>query len=56
MGQWGIFYETLMPVVWDAVGKEECEGSLNFYRINDVGVHDPDRYYYLWIVTGRRSQ
>lgn len=46
--EWGHLYRETMPVIWEAVGEEECEGELNFWRINDVGQHKPNKYYYVW--------
>src|SRR2546429_2977029 len=48
--EWGRFYREVMPVVWDNLGYEECEGNLSFSRINDLGQHDPKSYYYIWAV------
>lgn len=48
--EWGHFYREVMPVIWDAVGFEECEGAINFVRINDYSQHDPKLYYYVWEV------
>jgi len=51
--EWGHFYRETMPVIWESLGQEECEGDLNFYRINDVGQHKPNKYYYVWEVSNR---
>lgn len=39
-----------MPVVWENQGYYENEIGLNFYRINDIGQHSPNNYYYIWEV------
>ncbi len=46
--EWGHFYRELMPVVWAEQGRCENELGLDFQRINSVGEHDPQRYYYMW--------
>ncbi len=48
--EWGHFYRELMPVVWENQGYYENEIGLNFYRINDIGQHSPNNYYYIWEV------
>ena len=49
--EWGHFYRELMPVVWEKQGYYENESALDFYRINGVGEHDPQKYYYIWEVS-----
>lgn len=49
--EWGRFYREVMPAVWNEVGYEESEGKLDFSRVNGVGEHDPQRYYYIWEVS-----
>ncbi len=46
--EWGHFYRELMPVVWGQHGYYEDERGLNFDRINDLGEHNPKKYYYIW--------
>ena len=46
--EWGHFYRELMPVVWEEVGFAECEGKIEIERINDAGIHDPGKFYYVW--------
>lgn len=48
--EWGYFYRALMPVIWEAVGKEESEGKCTFTRLNEAGHHDPEKFYYIWEV------
>ena len=49
--EWGYFYRTLMPVIWERVGYYETERDLRFDRINHVGEHDPEKFYYIWEVS-----
>jgi len=53
--EWGHFYRALMPVIWQQVGFEFAEGTLDFYRINAPGEHDPEKYYYIWEVGLRKE-
>ncbi|MFH1621050.1 MAG: hypothetical protein ABIB04_03120 [Patescibacteria group bacterium] len=53
--EWGHFYRELMPVVWEMQGYYENETGLDFYRINDIGVHDPKKYYYIWEISEREN-
>jgi len=49
--EWGYFYRELMPVVWEKQGYYENEEDLNFERVNNVGQHDPQKYYYVWEIS-----
>ncbi len=49
--EWGHFYRELIPIIWEQIGFYECEGSLDFERINDVHVHKPQDFYYIWEVS-----
>ncbi|MDP3956166.1 MAG: hypothetical protein Q8Q18_02895 [bacterium] len=49
--EWGHFYRKLTPIIWEAQGKYENEHNLDFERINPIGMHDPEKYYYLWQIT-----
>lgn len=53
--EWGHFYRELMPVIWNAIGREECNEDYRFYRINSVGQHEPQAYYYIWEVVNTRE-
>lgn len=46
--EWGHFYRELMPIIWETQGHYENENGLTFSRVNDVGEHDPQKYYYVW--------
>ena len=46
--EWGHFYRELMGEVWHMQGYYENEKGLDFYRLNDVGEHDPKKFYYVW--------
>lgn len=48
--EWGHFYRKLMPLVWEKLGFYEHEKGMDFRRINPIGQHDPDKYYYVWEV------
>lgn len=48
--EWGYFYRELMLEVWGMQGFYENEKKIGFQRINDIGEHDPKRYYYVWYV------
>lgn len=50
--EWGHFYRKLMSVVWEVQGHYENERGLDFRRVNDVGEHDPKKYYYVWKISG----
>lgn len=45
--EWGHFYRTTMPAIWNSVDKAAMTG-LYLNRINEFGQHDPLNYYYLW--------
>ena len=45
--EWGHFYRTTMPAIWNSVDKAAMSG-LHLNRINEFGQHDPLNYYYLW--------
>jgi len=45
--EWGHFYRTTMPTIWNSVDKAAMSG-LHLNRINEFGQHDPLNYYYLW--------
>ncbi len=49
--EWGRFYRELMPIVWEAQGRQENENNLDFRRINKFGQHDPKKYYYVWEIS-----
>ncbi|MCD6149992.1 hypothetical protein J7J13_04400 [bacterium] len=49
--EWGHFYRELMPVVWEEQGRYENVNGLNFYRVNEIGEHNPKKYYYVWEVS-----
>jgi len=49
--EWGHFYRELMPVVWETQGRHENESGLYFQRVNDIGEHDPKKYYYIWEIS-----
>lgn len=49
--EWGYFYHNIMPSVWENVGFLECESDICLERINGIGEHDPDSYYYIWAVS-----
>ncbi len=36
-----------MPVIWDGF-EMSSEYGLRFSRLNPIGVHDPDFFYYVW--------
>lgn len=40
-----------MPIVWETQGFYEQEEGMNFNRVNEVGQHDPAKYYYVWEVS-----
>ncbi len=46
--EWGHFYRELLPIIWETQGRYEDEKGLDFYRINEIGEHDPEKYYYIW--------
>ncbi|MBM4402644.1 MAG: hypothetical protein FJ044_05360 [Candidatus Cloacimonetes bacterium] len=49
--EWGKFYDQLMPAVWEVRDRFEWEDNkLFFERLNESGEHDPDEYYYVWLV------
>jgi hypothetical protein len=43
-----------MPLVWKHVDFEEYEGNLKFSRINNIGEHDPQNFYYIWKVSKKK--
>ncbi len=45
--EWGHFYRTTMPAIWNSVDRVAASG-LYLNRINEFGQHDPLNYYYLW--------
>lgn len=49
--EWGHFYRELMPIIWEAQGRHENESGLAFNRINNVGEHNPKKYYYIWKIS-----
>lgn len=44
--EWGRIYRLIIPTIWNAVDRS----TSTMDRINPCGVHDPERYYYLWEV------
>jgi hypothetical protein len=48
--EWGLFYRELMSIIWREQGFAENELGLVFSRINDIGEHDPQKFYYVWEV------
>jgi len=46
--EWGKFYRKLMDVPWAIHGKYCNEKNITLERINDIGDHDPEKYYYIW--------
>lgn len=48
--EWGEFYRKLMPSVWETRKFYSNEKDLEFRTINDMGQHDPKKYYYVWEV------
>ena len=48
--EWGHFYRELMQEVWSVQGEYENEHGIGFSRLNDIGQHDPKKYYYVWEV------
>jgi len=49
---WGTIYQKVLPVVWEARDKSPEETGLYFQRINKVAEHDPEQYYYVWLLDG----
>lgn len=47
--EWGHFYRSCMPVIWNSVDQTVSQGML-FDRINAFGQHDYQKYYYLYDV------
>ena len=54
--EWGHFYRELMPIVWQEQGRYENEEGLRFYRINDIGEHNPEKFYYIWEVSEWKNE
>ena len=46
--EWGFFYRKLMPIVWEKQGEFTNERGIAFDRINEIGQHNPEKYYYAW--------
>lgn len=40
-----------MPVIWEMRGYYEDEKGLSFDRLNGVGEHDPEKFYYVWLMS-----
>ena len=40
---------------WETMGYFASESDFYFDRVNPVGVHDPQKYYYVWLVGGERN-
>ena len=49
--EWGHFYRELMLVVWEMQGYYENEKGLCFNRLNEIGEHDPLKFYYVWEIS-----
>lgn len=49
--EWGHFYRELMHEVWNMQGYYENEKGLDFRRLNDIGEHDPKKFYYVWKIS-----
>jgi len=49
--EWGKFYHDIMPLVWEFVGEMQCESDVYIERINNLGQHHPDEYYYVWKIS-----
>ncbi len=49
--EWGGIYYDLMPIVWNITEEFELGNHLIFDRINGLGQHVPDSYYYVWKVS-----
>jgi hypothetical protein len=49
--EWGKIYDELLHTIWEEVGREECEGELDFARVNDKGHHEKGIFYYIWSVS-----
>lgn len=47
--EWGVLYESLMPVIWNSVD-ESYKFGIDLCRINAVGVHHPQHFYYIFEV------
>jgi hypothetical protein len=52
---WGDFYECLTGIPWKEIDDFEQRTGLEVCRINPVGCHDPDLYYYLWEIGDKIS-
>lgn len=52
--EWGAFYEKLMPVVHDLLESNYLDDKVYFRRVNALGHHDPEKFYYLWVLTKRK--
>jgi len=52
--EWGYFYRELIQEVWYLQGFYEDEKGLNFYRLNNIGEHDPKNFYYVWEINGNK--
>ncbi len=48
---WGDMYRNLMYSVWEKLEEYEKELGLSFERLNLVGEHDPNNFYYIWEVS-----
>lgn len=54
--EWGYFYHNIMPTVWENVGFLECESDVYIERLNGIGDHDPDSFYYIWMVSKPKNE
>jgi hypothetical protein len=54
--EWGKIYRGLIPTVWELINKYEEEGNLEFWRINEIGEHSADEYYYIWEIGNLKSK
>jgi len=47
--EWGKMYSEYIPTIWHVRANYEGD-ALCFERLNKSGEHDPDEYYYVWII------
>jgi hypothetical protein len=52
--EWGKIYRSVTPVIWRTLDEYYESEGLDLDRINAVGEHDPNRYYYVWLLDKSR--
>jgi len=49
--EWRYFYKELLPIIWYKVDSTLYDDGFYIQRINDLGQHDPEKYYYIWKIS-----